>query len=554
MFFDILEGHLNPLNMKVFYELTQKKRYDKHDKNDELVVSVRYRFQGKRLNKTTGVSVKVKDWDKDWRNRVNKEPIKSTDKNYKEKNLKIREKLIEVRNTIENLEKDGLIPTIDLVKSHLRENKVQRIKKTLKEVHFLVLFERFEGWINSDNYPNRKSYVMTLNPPIKDVKEYTIEYQLKNKVLLLPSDIDEEFVSGLIKWCYKRGLQPSTIRKRTKILSMFSTWCKENGFGDFYIKKPKTFSPSEEREVICLFRPEVLKLYQFDGFSIENIMHTTILNKHKCLNYIDDEWIDKNGNKLKRTYTSYEMYKDMLLFLCNVGCRFGDMVKMKVGDFVFNDTGVRGQRTGYFRFFMEKSRTRKEVKVSINQMTDKIFRKYVKGKNYDHYIFPRTEFGNAISNQKFNKHTKHIGQIIGLNRMVREPEFDLYGKIIEGSDTPFPLYERMVSHIGRRTFIREHIERGTPIRTIMKMTGHNTQKVFDGYYSVLDKDIMSVNDDLYSQTLKEDYNIKEKDSKPKNKLSTDVENELKRLQEFYEKGILPQKIYEEKVSQIIGIK
>jgi len=42
--------------MKVFYELTQKKRYDKHDKNDELVVSVRYRFQGKRLNKTTGVS------------------------------------------------------------------------------------------------------------------------------------------------------------------------------------------------------------------------------------------------------------------------------------------------------------------------------------------------------------------------------------------------------------------------------------------------------------------------------------------------------------------
>ena len=540
--------------MKVFYELNTKKSFSDYSRNDEVKVSVRYYFQGKRLNVTTGVSVKIKDWDKKWRNRVSKEPIKSSDTDSKEKNLKIREKLIEVRNTIENLEKDGLIPTTDLVKSHLRENKVQKIKKTLKEVHFLVLFERFEGWVNSDNYPNRKSYVMTLNPPIKDVKEYTTEYQLKNKVLLLPSDIDEEFVSGLIKWCYKRGLQPSTIRKRTKILSMFSTWCKENGFGDFYIKKPKSFSPSEEREVICLFRPEVLKLYKFDGFSIENKIHTSLLNKHKCLNYVDDEWIDKNGNKISRTYTSYEMYKDMLLFLCNVGCRFGDMVKMKVGDFVFDDTGVREQRTGYFRFYMEKSRTRKEVKVSINQMTDKIFRKYVKGKNYDHYIFPRTIYGNPISNQKFNKHTKHIGKIIGLNRMVREPEFDLYGKIIEGSDTPFPLYEKMVSHIGRRTFIREHIERGTPIRTIMKMTGHTTQKVFDGYYSVLDKDIMSVNDDLYSQTLKEDYNSQDEVSKPKNKVSTDVENELKRLQEFYEKGILPQKIYEKKVEQILGVK
>ena len=540
--------------MKVFYELNTKKSFSDYSRNDEVKVSVRYYFQGKRLNVTTGVSVKIKDWDKKWRNRVSKEPIKSSDTDSKEKNLKIREKLIEVRNTIENLEKDGLIPTTDLVKSHLRENKVQKIKKTLKEVHFLVLFERFEGWVNSDNYPNRKSYVMTLNPPIKDVKEYTTEYQLKNKVLLLPSDIDEEFVSGLIKWCYKRGLQPSTIRKRTKILSMFSTWCKENGFGDFYIKKPKSFSPSEEREVICLFRPEVLKLYKFDGFSIENKIHTSLLNKHKCLNYVDDEWIDKNGNKISRTYTSYEMYKDMLLFLCNVGCRFGDMVKMKVGDFVFDDTGVREQRTGYFRFYMEKSRTRKEVKVSINQMTDKIFRKYVKGKNYDHYIFPRTIYGNPISNQKFNKHTKHIGKIIGLNRMVREPEFDLYGKIIEGSDTPFPLYEKMVSHIGRRTFIREHIERGTPIRTIMKMTGHTTQKVLDGYYSVLDKDIMSVNDDLYSQTLKEDYNSQDEVSKPKNKVSTDVENELKRLQEFYEKGILPQKIYEKKVEQILGVK
>ena len=149
--------------MKVFYELNTKKSFSDYSRNDEVKVSVRYYFQGKRLNVTTGVSVKIKDWDKKWRNRVSKEPIKSSDTDSKEKNLKIKEKLIEVRNVIENLEKDGLIPTTDLVKSHLRENKVQKIKKTLKEVHFLVLFERFEDWINSDNYPNRKSYVMTLN-------------------------------------------------------------------------------------------------------------------------------------------------------------------------------------------------------------------------------------------------------------------------------------------------------------------------------------------------------------------------------------------------------
>lgn len=540
--------------MSVFYELNLKKPYKDYKPSEEVVIKVMYYFKGKKLTNSTGVSVMKKDFDRKWRNRVSKEPIKSSDHQYREKNLKIKQKLVEVRNTIENLEKDGLIPTTDLVKSHLRENKVQKIKKTLKEVHFLVLFEKYESWINSDSFPNRKSYVMTLKPPIRDVKEYTTEYQLKYKVLLLPSDINEDFITGLIKWCYNRGLQPSTIRKRTKILSMFSTWCRTNNYGDFVITKPKTFSPSEEKQVICLFRPEVNKLFHFDKFNMDNSKHTTLLNKHKCLNYVDDTWTNKKGKEIIKTYTSYEVYRDMLLFLCNVGCRFGDMVKMRVGDFVFDDKGIQGNRKGYFRFYMEKSRTKKEVKVSINQMTDRIFRKYVNGKNLNHFIFPRTEFGNPISNQKFNKHSKHIGEIVGLNRMVRQPEFDLYGKIIEGSDEPFPLFQKVVSHIGRRTFIREHIERGTPIRTIMKMTGHTTQKVFDGYYSILDKDILSVNDDLYSQTLKDDYNSQEEVSEPSKPTSIDVENELKRLQEFFDKGILPEKIYEKKVEQILGVK
>jgi len=158
-----------------------KKPYKDYKPSEEVVIKVMYYFKGKKLTNSTGVSVKKKDFDRKWRERISKEPIKSTDPNYKEKNLKIKEKLIEVRNTIENLQKDGLIPTTELVKSHLRENKVQKIKKTLKEVHFLVLFEKFEDWVNSDNYPNRKSYVMTLNPPIKDVKEYTNEYQLKKQ-------------------------------------------------------------------------------------------------------------------------------------------------------------------------------------------------------------------------------------------------------------------------------------------------------------------------------------------------------------------------------------
>ena len=62
--------------MKVFYELTTKKSFSEYDLNDEVMISVRYRYSGKRLNTSTGVSVKIKDWDGKWRSKRKNEPIK----------------------------------------------------------------------------------------------------------------------------------------------------------------------------------------------------------------------------------------------------------------------------------------------------------------------------------------------------------------------------------------------------------------------------------------------------------------------------------------------
>ena len=50
----------------------------------------------------------------------------------------------------------------------------------------------------------------------------------------------------------------------------------------------------------------------------------------------------------------------MLIFLFNVGCRFGDMVKMKIGDFDYDTEEINGKRLVYFSFFMEKIKIQKE--------------------------------------------------------------------------------------------------------------------------------------------------------------------------------------------------
>ena len=100
---------------------------------------------------------------------------------------------------------------------------------------------------------------------------------------------------------------------------------------------------------------------------------------------------------------------------------------------------INGKRLGYFSFFMEKIKIQKEpVRVRINRMTFEIWKKYSKNKNAHNYLFPRTKFGNAISNQKYNSYIKEICKHIGLDRGVRVRDWDLNGK--EENTSFIPLY------------------------------------------------------------------------------------------------------------------
>ena len=74
----------------------------------------------------------------------------------------------------------------------------------------------------------------------------------------------------------------------------------------------------------------------------------------------------------------------------------------------------------------------------------------------------------------------------------------------------------------------------------------DVQKVFDGYYNVLDKDIMKVNDGLFNQELDQK---KEKKSKS---ITSETEEQLKTLLRLKEMGTLPEDIWKEKVKQLIS--
>lgn len=248
--------------------------------------------------------------------------------------------------------------------------------------------------------------------------------------------------------------------------------------------------------------------------------------------------------KLKKTqyrnFTSYEVYKDVLIFLCGTGMRFGDMLNIRVDSKEFD---IEDRNKGEFMYQSEK--TQKITRVPLNRLTMSIYNKYSGGKDRNDYLFPRTQKGNPISNPKFNKQIKQVCKLIGLNRGVKNPEYNLDRTIRKGTNESVPLWGEISSHIGRKTFIREQIESGTPPRTIMSMTGHKSQKVFDGYYNILKGDRMKNNDKLFS------INLNEPEKKPKEGISVFQEEELKKYKSLYDTGLIDKEFYREEVRRIL---
>jgi hypothetical protein len=68
--------------MSVYFNLFYRKKKDSYSRNDELNVQVYYYYQKQKLNVSTGVSVKIKDWDDNWENNHGKNPVKKTDPEY----------------------------------------------------------------------------------------------------------------------------------------------------------------------------------------------------------------------------------------------------------------------------------------------------------------------------------------------------------------------------------------------------------------------------------------------------------------------------------------
>ena len=539
--------------MGLFFKLDFKKKKSDYKKSEEIPVVLFYYHNKKKLKISTGVKSSIRNWNYDYKSTRSQNPIKKSDKESKTKNLELVSKLVEVNDIIHRINVSGEDePSTDLIKSLLLKNEYKRVKSTLTKVHFTTLFNEYTNWFFSDEYlvitQNRNSYRSALKTSFDDIIDFSNEYQRKEKIKLLLENITLEWISEFLSELEKnKGYLPSTINKRIKVLRLFKTWLRDTKNISFNLVIPKKRFKEPPREVICLNHKQILELHDFKEFDASNEKHSKYLVKEGTgVLYIEDVL---NKSKRKSMYTNYEVYKDMLVWMCITGMRFSDTVNLTVLSKDFISGGDR--KLGEIKYTSIKTNTL--IYVPIVNITENLFEKYSSGKSADQYLFPLTENGNKISNQKMNKHIKEICRIIGFNTMVKNPDFGSDGLPIEGTDKPKPLWEWVGTHIGRRSFIRYHIEKGTPVHTIKSMTGHTSTRVFEKYFSIIKSDRMKSMD--YGYTLDEGFSTIKKDVKqPKIKggLTPRKKELLLELKSSLDMGIIHEEQWKKSVEEVMN--
>lgn len=149
--------------------------------------------------------------------------------------------------------------------------------------------------------------------------------------------------------------------------------------------------------------------------------------------------------------------RDMFLVGCYTGLRFSDFIK-------FDHTNIEN---GFIEITQEK--TAKPVVIPIHETVERIISKYGG-------VLPA-----PISNQKMNDYLSEVcGKVDCLKKTIRAARTQGGEKVI----TAAPKYKFVSTHTARRSFATNEYLAGTPVITIMAITGHKTEKDFLRYIRV----------------------------------------------------------------------
>ena len=305
-----------------------------------------------------------------------------------------------------------------IITLNLLRDELDKSLRDILEPKKQSLFEFIEKYIEESKGFKSSGTIKQYNNLFTHLKNYC---SVKKKVIDFES-IDLNFYNAFLDYLMNDLEQANnTIGTKIKVLKVFLNEATERGLNtNLDFKKRKFKKLSEDNDKIYLSKEELDLIYKHD-FS----------------------------KKLK-----LERVRDLFIIGCFTGLRFSDFTQIKSENIIEgNKIKIRTQKTGEI------------VVIPLHQYVKEILTKY-EGR------IPR-----PLTNQKMNEYLKDVGKDVELNEMI-ETSITKGGKLKKDVVKKFDL---ICTHTARRSFASNLYLADVPAITIMKITGHRTEKSFLRY-------------------------------------------------------------------------
>ena len=354
---------------------------------------------------------------------------------YKKVNVKLKE-----FNTfiIKEYEKSKLSDQLEIINPKWLKNKIELffvresqdddVNKKLFLTNYIDLFiAESPSKKTRKNTPIDKRTIQHYNTTLNKIKAF--EEHIGRKIKL--SEININFHSHFINFLETIDLlNPNTIGGYINDIILFCRNAQNKGFetpNDYKLKD--FYSPSNTTNDSYLKEEEI----------------TAVYNTNFEQDYLDNA-------------------RDWFVIGMRTGLRISDFSKLSKTDIKDGFIELQTQKTDY------------QVIIPLHQNVEEILAK----RNGN---FPRT-----ISDQKFNVYIKKVAEIAGLTEVIQGAKMTKIiveekgkkKKITRKTDGFYPKYELVTSHICRRTFATNLYGKIDTL-SIMKVTGHSSEKQFLGY-------------------------------------------------------------------------
>ncbi|RWY53877.1 site-specific integrase [Mucilaginibacter gilvus] len=329
-------------------------------------------------------------------------------------------RLRKIENAVNNSYRKLLNDGIEITTEKLKEQL--EIELEIREAKKKIsLFNFIEKYIEDSKSFKAIGSVKIYRTTFNHLKNYS---KVKQKRVDFDT-IDLEFYNDYVIYLMKDiNLSANTIGKNIKTLKTFLNEATERGLNtNLEFKKKKFKGFREDSDKIYLSQEDIQKLVDLDL---------------SAKPYLD------------RT-------RDLFLIGCHTGLRFSDYSQIKKENILEEN-----------KLKISTQKTKETVVIPIGRVVKSILEKY-------DYILPK-----PISNQNTNQYLKEIGKLANLNS-------DIETGITKGGVRQKQVsekYELISTHTARRSFATNLYLADVPAITIMKITGHKSEKVFLQYIRV----------------------------------------------------------------------